>query len=115
MNIPYELSEAARIDGLGEFGIYSRIVIPLSMPALASLVIFTSVNVWNDFLIPLIYINTRDKYNIQLGIRSLFLEYSTDYSGVIAGAVCTILPVLVVFLFMQRYFVEGIVMSGLKG
>jgi multiple sugar transport system permease protein len=115
LNIPMELSEAARMDGLSEFGIYSRIILPLSKPAIASLVIFTSVAVWNDFLTPLIYLNTAVKWTIQLGLRSLFAEYTADYGGVMAGAVLAILPVLVVFLFLQRFFIEGIAMSGIKG
>lgn len=115
LNIPMELSEAARMDGLSEFGIYSRIIMPLSKPAIASLVIFTSVFVWNDFLTPLIYLNTATKWTIQLGLRSLFAEYTADYGGVMAGAVMAILPVLVVFLFLQRFFIEGIAMSGIKG
>jgi multiple sugar transport system permease protein len=115
LNIPMELSEAARIDGLSEFGIYTRIVLPLSKPAIASLAIFTSVAVWNDFLTPLIYLNSTSKWTIQLGLRNLFAEYTADYGGVMAGAVLSILPVLLVFLLLQRYFIEGIAMSGLKG
>ena len=115
LNIPMELSEAARIDGLNEFGIYTRIILPLSKPAIAALAIFTSVAVWNDFLTPLIYLNSSSKWTIQLGLRSLFAEYSADYGGVMAGAVLSILPVLLVFLFLQRYFIEGIAMSGIKG
>jgi multiple sugar transport system permease protein len=115
MNIPMELSEAARIDGLSEFGIYTRIILPLSKPAIASLAIFTSVAVWNDFLTPMIYLNSSSKWTIQLGLRSMFAEYSADYGGVMAGAVLSILPVLLVFLLLQRYFIEGIAMSGLNG
>ena len=115
LNIPMELSEAARIDGLNEFGIYSRIILPLSKPAIASLAIFTSVAVWNDFLTPLIYLNTASKWTIQLGLRNLFAEYTADYGGVMAAAVLSILPVLLVFMLLQRYFIEGIAMSGIKG
>ena len=115
LNIPMELSEAARIDGLSEFGIYSRIILPLSKPAIASLAIFTSVAVWNDFLTPLIYLNTASKWTIQLGLRNLFAEYTADYGGVMAAAVLSILPVLLVFMLLQRYFIEGIAMSGIKG
>jgi multiple sugar transport system permease protein len=115
LNIPMELSEAARIDGLSEFGIYTRIILPLSKPAIASLAIFTSVAVWNDFLTPLIYLNSTSKWTIQLGLRSMFAEYSADYGGVMAGAVLSILPVLLVYIFLQRYFIEGIAMTGIKG
>jgi multiple sugar transport system permease protein len=115
LNIPMELSEAARIDGLSEFGIYTRIVLPLSKPAIASLAIFTSVAVWNDFLTPLIYLNSTSKWTIQLGLRNMFAEYTADYGGVMAGAVLSILPILLIFILLQRYFIEGIAMSGIKG
>ncbi len=115
LNIPMELSEAARIDGLSDFGIYHRIILPLSKPAIASLAIFTSVAVWNDFLTPLIYLNSTAKWTIQLGLRNMFAEYTADYGGVMAAAVLSILPILLVFIFLQRYFIEGIAMSGIKG
>ncbi len=114
-SIPMELSDAARIDGLREFGIYSRIIMPLSKPAIASLAIFTSVTVWNDFLTPLIYINGPAKWTIQLGLRSLFTEFTADYGAVMAGAVLTVLPVLLVFAILQRQFVQGVTMSGMTG
>jgi len=113
--IPLELSDAARIDGLSEFGIYRQIIVPLSKAALASLAIFTSVTVWNDFLTPLIYINSSAQWTIQLGLRSLFAEFSADYGGVMAGAVMAVVPVVLVFLALQRYFIQGIAMNGLKG
>ena len=115
LNIPFDLSEAARIDGLGEFGIYSRIILPLSKPAIASLLIFTAVNTWNDFLTPMIYINSTSKHTIQLGLRSLFAEFVSDYGAVMAGATLAILPIFIVFLFLQRFFIEGIATSGIKG
>jgi multiple sugar transport system permease protein len=115
LNIPMELSEAARIDGLSDFGIYRRIILPLSKPAIAALAIFTSVAVWNDFLTPLIYLNSVSKWTIQLGLRSMFAEYTADYGGVMAGAVIAILPVFIVFVLLQRFFIEGIAMSGIKG
>jgi multiple sugar transport system permease protein len=115
LNIPMELSEAARIDGLSDFGIYHRIILPLSKPAIAALAIFTSVAVWNDFLTPLIYLNSVSKWTIQLGLRSMFAEYTADYGGVMAGAVMSILPVFLVFVLLQRFFIEGIAMSGIKG
>lgn len=113
--IPMELSDAARIDGLRDFGIYSRIILPLSKPAIASLTIFTSVTVWNDFLTPLIYINGSAKWTIQLGLRSLFTEFTADYGAVMAGAVLTVLPILAVFVTLQRQFVQGVTMSGMTG
>lgn len=114
-NIPGELSEAARIDGLNEFGIYSRIVLPLAKPALASLTILTAVNVWNDFLPPLIYINSPAKYTIQLGLRNMISEFSAEYGPIMAASVISLLPILILFLFCQKFFVEGVATSGLKG
>ena len=115
LGIPNELNEAARIDGLSEYGIYLRIMLPLSKPVLASLTIFSFVNVWNDFMGPLIYIHSTDLKTIQLGLRSFISEYSSEYSLIMAGAVIALIPVVIVFLSMQHYFVEGVATSGLKG
>jgi multiple sugar transport system permease protein len=115
LNIPNELSEAARIDGLSEFGIYLKVMLPLAKPALASLGIFTFVFVWNDFLGPLIYINSNAKKTIQLGIRMFISQYSAEYSLIMAASVCSLLPVIIIFISAQKFFVEGIAMSGLKG
>lgn len=115
MSIPNELLQAARIDGLSEFGIYRRIMLPLSKPALASLSIFTFVFVWNDFLGPLIYLNSSSKKTIQLGIRMFISQWSAEYSLIMAASVCSLLPVLIMFIGTQKFFVEGIAMSGLKG
>jgi len=115
LGIPYDLSEAARIDGLGEFGTYLKIILPLSKPAIATLIIFTSIFTWNDFLTPLIYINTRANFTIQLGLRTLFAENATDFGAVMAGATMSIIPMLAVFVLLQRFFVQGIAMGGIKG
>ncbi len=115
LSIPNELLEAARIDGLGEFGIYMRIMLPLSKPALASLTIFTFVFVWNDFLGPLIYLNSSNLRTIQLGIRMFVTQYSADYAMIMTASVCSLIPVIIVFLACQKFFVEGISLTGLKG
>ena len=115
LNIPTELSEAARIDGLSEFGIYSRVILPLSRPALASLAIFTASASWNDFLAPLIFLNDSAKKTLQIGIRSFMAESATDYASIMAASVCGLLPVVIVFILLQKYFVEGVASSGLKG
>lgn len=115
LSIPNELLEAARIDGLGEFGIYMRIMLPLSKPALASLTIFTFVFVWNDFLGPLIYLNSSNLRTIQLGIRMFVTQYSADYAMIMTASVCSLIPVIIVFLVCQKFFVEGISLTGLKG
>lgn len=115
LNIPNELSEAARIDGMNEFNIYTKIILPLSKPALASLTIFTFVATWNDFLAPLIYLNSTAKKTIQLGIRQFLTQYSAEYHLIMAASVCSVIPVLILFMGAQKFFVEGIALSGIKG
>ena len=112
LSIPNELSEAARIDGLNEYGIYARIILPLSKPVIATLVIFSFVNVWNDYMI---YINSTELKTIQLGLRMFISQYSADYNLIMASALVPIVPVGILFLAMQRFFIEGIATSGLKG
>ncbi|WP_373264414.1 carbohydrate ABC transporter permease [Hungatella hathewayi] len=115
INIPRELSESAKVDGLGEFGIFSRIMLPLVKPGMATLVIFTFVTIWNDFMGPLIYINSTGKKTIQLGLRLFITQFSADYSSIMAAALVTLIPVIIVFLSLQKYFVEGVATSGIKG
>ena len=113
--IPYELCEAARIDGMSEYKIYSHIMLPLSKPALSTLTIFTFVATWNDYLGPLIYLKTQEKKTIQLGLKMFIGQYSSDYGLIMAGSVISLVPVLVVFMILQKYFVEGVASTGLKG
>ena len=115
LGIPNELLEAARIDGLSEYGIYFRIVLPLAKPAMATLAIFTFVNVWNDFMGPMIYFNSEANKTIPLGIRMFVGQYSTDYQLIMAASVVSLIPVIIMYAFCQRYFVQGIASSGLKG
>ncbi|MBD8891251.1 carbohydrate ABC transporter permease [Roseibium litorale] len=115
MSIPDELCEAARIDGMSEYGIWWRIMLPLSMPALSTLTIFTFVNTWNDFLGPLIYLTKTDLKTIQIGIRMFITQYTQEYGLIMAASVVSLIPVLIVFLALQRFFVEGIASTGLKG
>ena len=113
--IPDELSEAARIDGMTEYQIYSHIMLPLSKPALSTLTIFTFVNTWNDYLGPLIYLKSVDKKTIQLGLKMFISQYSSDYGLIMAGSVLSLIPVIIVFMCLQKYFVEGVASTGLKG
>lgn len=113
--IPNELSEAARIDGMTEYQIYSHIMLPLSKPALSTLTIFTFVNTWNDYLGPLIYLKSESKKTIQLGLKMFISQYSSDYGLIMAGSVLSLIPVIVVFMCLQKYFVEGVASTGLKG
>lgn len=113
--IPDELCEAARIDGMSEYKIYAKIMLPLSKPAISTLVIFTFVGVWNDFLGPQIYLKTLNKKTIQIGLRMFISQYSSEYGLIMAASVVSLIPVLVVFLALQKYFVQGIASTGLKG
>ena len=115
MGIPNELLEAARIDGLSEYGIYRRIVLPQMGPSIATLVIFTFVTNWNDFMGPMIYLNSTELKTVQLGIRMFMGQYSTEYGLIMAASVVSLIPVIVVFLIFQKKFVQGIATSGLKG
>ena len=107
-DIPDELCEAARIDGMSEYMIYAKIMLPLSKPALSTLTIFTFVNTWNDYLGPLIYLKSESKKTIQLGLKMFISQYSSDYGLIMAGSVLSLIPVLLVFLCLQKYFVEGL-------
>ena len=113
--IPSELCEAARIDGMSEYKIYAKIMLPLSKPALSTLTIFTFVNTWNDYLGPLIYLKTETKKTIQLGLKMFIGQYSSEYGLIMAGSVLSLIPVIIVFLCLQKYFVEGVASTGLKG
>lgn len=115
MGIPNELLEAARIDGLNEYGIFVRISLPLVKPGIATLVIFTFVNIWNDFMGPMIYLNSTELKTIQLGIRMFISQYGADYALIMAASVCSLIPVLAIFILCQKWFVGGITAGGVKG
>ena len=115
MSIPTELCEAARIDGMNEYQIWAKIMLPLSKPALSTLTIFTFVTTWNDFLGPMIYLTKTELKTIQIGLRMFISQYSAEYGLIMAASVVALIPVLVVFLALQRFFVEGVASSGLKG
>jgi multiple sugar transport system permease protein len=114
-SVPDELREAARIDGLNEYGIWLRIMLPLSKPALSTLTIITFVNTWNDFLGPLIYLTRTNLKTIQIGLRAFISQYSSEYGLIMAASVVALIPVLMIFLSLQRYFVQGVASTGLKG
>ncbi|NHI16603.1 carbohydrate ABC transporter permease [Microbacterium sp. CBS5P-1] len=114
--VPEELSEAGRLDGLSEYGIWWRIMVPLSVPAIASLSLLTFVNTWNDYLGPLIYLRDPSLWTLQLGLQNFVSSlYDVDYGVLFAGLVISVLPIAVIFLLGQRFFVEGIATSGMKG
>lgn len=114
-SIPDELCEAARIDGLTEYGIWARIILPLSKPALSTLTIFTFVNTWNDFLGPQIYLTKTNLKTIQIGLRMFIAQYSSEYGLIMAASVVVLIPIVILFLSLQKYFVEGVASTGIKG
>lgn len=114
-SIPDSLCEAARVDGMSEYKIWAKIMLPLSKPALSTLTIFTFVATWNDFLGPMIYLRTDTKKTIQLGLRMFISQYAAEYGLIMAAAVIALIPVLIIFLALQKYFVAGVAMSGVKG
>ncbi len=113
--LPSELSDAARIDGASEFGIFWRIMLPLSGPALTTMGLFAFANSWNSFLWPLVVTNTESMRTVQLGLAVFRGIYFTQTTLFMAGTTIATLPVLLLFLFGQRYFVRGIALSGIKG
>ncbi|GEL67169.1 carbohydrate ABC transporter permease [Marinilactibacillus psychrotolerans] len=113
--IPDSLIEAARMDGMNDYQIYYRIMLPLSKPALSTLTIFTFVNTWNDFLGPLLYLTRDELKTIQIGLRMFITQYSAEYGLIMAASVVVLIPVLVVFLSLQRHFVQGVAAIGVKG
>lgn len=113
--IPVELEEAAKIDGCGLFGIYWRVILPLMKPALAAVAIFTFIGAWNDFLGPLIYLNDQRLYPLSLGLFDFRTEHNSDFRLLMAAATLMTLPVIAVFFLAQRYFIEGVTLTGLKG
>jgi len=114
--LPRELDEAAEIDGCSAFGIYWRIILPLSLPALATAAIFTFIFTWDDFFGPLVYLNDMSSYTVQLGLRS-FVDSSgkSDWGALFAMSTVTLLPVFAFFVFFQRLLIQGIATTGLKG
>ena len=115
ISIPNELLEAARIDGMTEYGIFAKIALPLSKSSISTLVIFTFVTIWNDYMGPMIYFNTETKKTLQLGIKMFIGQYATEYGLVMAASVLSLIPVLVIFLLGKKQFVQGIASSGIKG
>jgi len=115
LTIPTELEDAARIDGAGRLRFLVTILVPLSAPALTTLGIFNFLGRWNEFLWPMLILRTQDKYLIQLGLARFTTQYTSSTHLMMTGATISVIPLLVVFLVAQRYFVRGVILSGLKG
>ena len=113
-SVPDSLLEAARIDGSNEFGIYIRIVLPLCKPAIVTLGIFTFMSSWNNFMWPLIILDTESKYTIPIGLLRFAQQYDTQYPFQMAVSLLSILPIMLLFILFQRAFVQGMALTGLK-
>jgi multiple sugar transport system permease protein len=116
MTIPNELSEAARIDGCSELGIFFRVILPLARPALAVVALFSFMGVWNDFLGPLVYLQRPEQFTLALGLQNFQSQHGgTNWPELMAASVMVIAPVLMLFFIAQRTFIEGIATTGMKG
>lgn len=115
MRLPVDLDDAARIDGASTFGIYWRIILPQARPALGVMAVLTFLGHWNDFFNPLIYLNTTEKYTLALGINLFRSFQTTQWNLLMAASVMVTLPCILLYAFAQRYFIQGIVFTGLKG
>jgi multiple sugar transport system permease protein len=114
MTIPNELLDAARIDGCSEFGVFRKVALPLALPGIATLIIFTFMGTWNDFLWPRIVTKTEKLYTLPVGLAQLQMKNTSNVAQIMAGTVLTALPMIIVFLFMQRQFIEGMTAGALK-
>lgn len=114
LGIPKELDEAARIDGAGPFQIFVRIILPLARSALVVVALFTFLNCWNDFFGPIIYLNTKEKFTLAVGLLQFRGDYSTKWNLLMAGSTIVAAPCIAVYLFGQKYLIEGISLTGLK-
>jgi len=114
MTIPSELLDAARIDGCNEFGVFRRVALPLALPGIATLIIFTFMDTWNAFLWPRIVISSEKLFTLPVGLAQLQMKNTSNQAQIMAGTVLTALPMIIVFLFMQRQFIEGMTAGALK-
>jgi multiple sugar transport system permease protein len=115
LSLPLELDDAARIDGCGPLGTLWHIVLPQIMPALATVGIFTSLWAWNEFFLPLIYLQSKERFTVSIGLQQFNSIYSRDTTGTMAASTVVMLPTVIIFFFAQRLFIQGVVISGIKG
>ncbi len=113
--LPHDFVDAGRVDGCSEYGIFARIMLPLAVPSFAAMGILVGMNSWNGFLWPLIVLRSQSKLTLPLGLASLLSPYGNNYSVLIAGSVMAIIPILILFISFQRYFIEGMTAGGVKG
>lgn len=115
VTIPREYDEAAIVDGAGYLQIYAKIMLPMSKPALMTVCVFTFMNTWNDFIGPMIYLKDVPKYTVSLGLQQFISQFTTEWHYMMAAATVAVLPMIMMFFFAQRYFIEGMNFSGVKG
>ncbi len=115
LTIPQELSAAAKIDGASEVQIYWQIILPLARPALAVVALFTFMNNWNDFIGPLIYLGDREQYTLAIGLYGFLSRVKTEWGPLMAAATVMVAPIIILFFFTQRTFIQGITLTGIKG
>jgi len=115
MTVPLELDDAARIDGCGTFGILWHVILPQAIPALATVSIFHTLWAWNDFYYPLIYLQSKDKFTVSLGLQQFNSIYSRNLPGLMAASTVAMLPTVIIFFLAQQLFIQGVVISGIKG
>ncbi|MBW7453028.1 carbohydrate ABC transporter permease [Paenibacillus sepulcri] len=115
LTIPHELTEAAKIDGCSEFRIFWQVILPLARPALATVALFTFMNTWNDFLGPLIYLNDDSMYTVSLGLQQFIGQYGTRWGMLMAASTVAALPIIILFFFAQKTFIQGVSTTGIKG
>lgn len=113
--IPRDFLDAARVDGCSEYGIFFRVIMPIMKPSFAAMGIYVGMNSWNNFLWPMIVLRSGDKLTLPIGLNSLITPYGNNYDVLIAGAVFSIIPIIVLFLFFQKYFIAGMTAGGVKG
>jgi len=115
MNLPRDLEDAARIDGANELHIYAKIVLPLVVPGILTVALFRFMNSWNDFLGPLLYLSDEKMYTLSIGLQMFTTQYKTQWALLMAASLLITLPVIVIYFFVQKRFIEGITFSGIKG
>ncbi|BAB04622.1 carbohydrate ABC transporter permease [Halalkalibacterium halodurans] len=115
LGLPKELMDAARIDGCTEYGIFFKIMLPLMGPSLAAMAILQGLNSWNNFLWPLVVLRSNDMFTLPIGLATLLTPYGNNYDILLAGSVMTIVPIVILFIFFQRYFIAGLTVGGVKG
>jgi arabinosaccharide transport system permease protein len=115
LSIPRDIVDAGRVDGASEYGIFFRLIVPLMKPAMSAMAILVGMNSWNNFLWPMLVLRSGQKYTLAIGLNTLLTPYGNNYDILIAGSCFSIIPVLILFLSAQKYFIEGMTMGSVKG